>query len=167
MELEEVRIEHGIGVHVPYIKKYCPQAKLLGICIGETRDLTDLVTAATQITEVIHKYSKEDQVLYVASIDFSHYLSYDEALRSDAYSEKLLLEHDAVGMSKLNDHYIDSPSTYGLLMKLLDQRLNCSENERSDCLDVQIIEKGNSELFSPIKKLGETTSYFFVCYGKK
>lgn len=167
MKREMMEIEHGIGVHIPYIKAYCKDAKILGICIGETRDLKEIRKASQSITKALHKYCQEGNILFVASIDFSHYLTYQEALKKDAYTAKLLIEHDEIAMSKLGDAYIDSPSTYGLFMNLLDERYQEEHKERKDYLEMYILEHGNSELFSPIKNLKETTSYFFVSYGKK
>ncbi len=150
-----LELEHGQLVHMPYIKTYFPQAKVLSIMLAETRDLSNLERLADTIDEVIG----ERKTLFVGSIDFSHYLTAEEAELNDEYTRSLILDNDYETMSNLSNDYIDSPSTFGLLTLLLEKRYETFRPE--------IFNHSNSARITGRMNSIETTSYFQVVYYGK
>lgn len=73
------KYEHGIGVHLPFVKKYFPEAKIVPIILKNK-------TPEEKLKKLVDLISNEDlqNTLVIASIDFSHYMpeklakSYDE-----------------------------------------------------------------------------------------
>lgn len=145
-------IEHGQLVHMPYIKTYFPQAKVLSLMLAETRDLSDL----SRLAQILHEAIGNRKTLLVGSIDFSHYLTLEEAENNDAYTRELLRSNDYETMSHLSNDYIDSPSTYGLLMLMME----IMYGETSPI----IFNHSNSAKISGHLNSIETTSYFQVLY---
>lgn len=147
--------EHGIGIHMNYIHRYFKEAKVIACIIGETRTHEGIEEVAEQLIASI----QNKKVLLIASIDFSHYLTLEEANEKDAYTRQLILSSDTQAMSSLSNDYIDSPSSYGLLITLL-QKLE----EDYTCT---IINHGNTATISGNLEMKETTSYFQVSYTRK
>ncbi len=145
-------IEHGQLVHMPYIKTYFPQAKVLSLMLAETRDLSDL----SRLAQILYEAIGDRKTLLVGSIDFSHYLTLEEAENNDAYTRELIRTNDYETMSHLSNDYIDSPSTYGLLMLLMDKMYGETRPV--------IFNHSNSAKISGQLNSIETTSYFQVLY---
>lgn len=68
------RSEHSVEVHVPFVQKLFPEAKIVAVVIGTT-DLSRLMVFGDHLAEVI----KDSKALIVASSDFSHYPDYEDA----------------------------------------------------------------------------------------
>jgi AmmeMemoRadiSam system protein B len=60
-------------------------------------------------------------ILLVASVDFSHYLSSDIASSKDAETQKYFQNHDYKRIEALSSDYIDSPWTLITFLKYLEQ----------------------------------------------
>ncbi len=145
--------EHSIGIHMNYIHHYFEKAKVISCIIGETRNSEGIGQVAQKLVEGM----QNKKVLIIASIDFSHYLTLEEANEKDAYTKELILASDTYTMSNLSNDYIDSPSTYVLLIELLQQ---LGVDYTSD-----IINHGNTATISGNLNMKETTSYFQVSYS--
>lgn len=147
--------EHAIGIHMPYIKHYFPEALVIPCIIGETHNMDGIM----EVADRLQKYLKDKHVLIIASIDFSHYLTLEEANEKDAYTRELIEASDYYSMISLDSDYIDSPSSYGLLITLLSKLLG----EDYSC---QIMAHDNVANIWGNLDMEETTSYFQVAYTR-
>ncbi|GKX28258.1 hypothetical protein SH1V18_07380 [Vallitalea longa] len=144
--------EHSVGIHMNYIKHYFDNAKVVPITIGETRNNDGI----TEVAEAIAKEIENKNYIIMASIDFSHYLTLEEANEKDEITKKIIEDSDVTKMLPLSNDHIDSPSSYALLIELLDQM-----NIEYEC---KINGHDNSANILDEKKVKETTSYFSVSY---
>lgn len=145
--------EHGQLIHMPYIDATLTAVPVLPIVVTTLvadEVLSDLVTAFAELTEGRH-------VLYIASIDFSHNLPYEEAQKKDAYTETLLKENDGTRMAILDDRFLDSPKSYKLWTLFLNELRQT---------ETTIIDHSNSAEFLNRYDSTNTTSYFEVLVTK-
>jgi AmmeMemoRadiSam system protein B len=80
--------EHSLEVQVPFIKYRFPRARILPILMGDqdygsADELSGIVSSAV-------KRSGRDDIRYVASSDFSHYVPADSARTNDRYAIEAL-----------------------------------------------------------------------------
>lgn len=70
--------EHGIYTHYPFIEKYFPEAKVVPIIIKREATEKDL-------DELVAELKKLDngKILYLASLDFTHYTDEESAVQND------------------------------------------------------------------------------------
>jgi len=78
------RDEHSIEVQVPFIKYRFPRARILPILMGE-QDQASARNLAGTILDAVHEEERED-VRFVASSDFSHYVPLAKAKGDDRYA---------------------------------------------------------------------------------
>ncbi|GMQ59314.1 hypothetical protein AN1V17_37110 [Vallitalea sediminicola] len=144
--------EHSVGLHMNYIKQYFDKAKVVPITIGETRNDEGILDVAKAIIEEI----KDKDFIVIASIDFSHYLTLEEANEKDEITRKIIEDSDVGRMISLSNDHIDSPSSYALLIEILNGLgidYTCSINGHD-----------NSANIIGDETIQETTSYFSVSY---
>lgn len=71
--------EHSIEVQIPFLQYVYGEIKFVPICI-----LDQSILVARSVGEILAEViSEPEKILVVASSDFSHYVSHDEALRRD------------------------------------------------------------------------------------
>jgi AmmeMemoRadiSam system protein B len=104
--IEEVfKKEHSVGLHMNYIKQYFDETIVDPITIGETRNDEGILDVAKAIAKEI----KDKDFVIIASIDFSHYLTLEEANEKDKMTRKIIEESDVDRMIGLGNDHIDSP----------------------------------------------------------
>ena len=131
LEASNFHKEHGITVHIPFIKKHFPDAKIIPITIkqGTPQKILD------QLIEDISTIST-DNTLIIASIDFAHLTQEDEAAKSDQRiiswlktsrenkpNDEIYEEAMNLSLSKSNipeSVAMDSPETIYVTTRLLD-----------------------------------------------
>ncbi|MFP4111741.1 MAG: AmmeMemoRadiSam system protein B [Candidatus Woesearchaeota archaeon] len=77
--------EHSVEVHIPFIQKVLPEARIIPIVVGDVN--------IDELSEAIGKYI-DDETLIIASSDLSHYYPYDTANMIDDYCIKNILAMD-------------------------------------------------------------------------
>ena len=143
--------EHSIGGLLHYIKYYTPEAKIIPIIISSKTTPEEISTLAASL----QNYIDEDTVV-LASVDFSHYLSSTEAKEKDQISKKIIETFDYKNLYKLNNDYMDSPGSIGLL-------LNTMQNQ--DAKNIEILFNTNSGEILHDNTI-QTTSYFSIVFNK-
>jgi AmmeMemoRadiSam system protein B len=151
---EMIDNEHGQLVHMPYIEHYFPDTKVLSIVIKELRDDEGI----TRAVEEIYSEVKDFNILFIASIDFSHYLSLESANEKDEFTRDYLTNNNTYTMMHLSNDYIDSPSTYKMFIEFLNR-----QNETKTL----ITNHSNSAIIMEDVRMTETTSYFQVIFDEK
>lgn len=125
--------EHGITNHLPFIKKYFPEAKIIPIIFKKSTPQNRLDTLVKNLTEII-----DQKTLIIASIDFTHYENENTALKNDQRTIDWLknIKNEDISKIKLQDLNdlaktfdqtneesvaFDSPESMYVLIKLLNQ----------------------------------------------
>lgn len=144
--------EHAITIHMNFINYYFDDVTVIPLILNETNERDDLLA----IAESIRTVTQDKQVLYVASVDFSHYLSLEEAYEKDQLTESLILTENTEQLITLSDDYVDCPSAVTLLIETLKQ----------EGLNSKVFDHSNSAIIMKQPNLKETTSYFSIIYNK-
>lgn len=141
--------EHSVGVIVPYVKYYFPQATILPIAISSYVQPEEILSLSKWLSTNV-----DNQTLVVFSIDFSHYLNKNQADSNDLYTEQLILNRDIGKIWTLNNDYVDSPGVLATALSLAN----------INNLTTEIVAHGNSTDFL-VEKESSTTSYFIIGFS--
>lgn len=141
--------EQSVYTLVPFIKYYFPKAKIVPIILK-----SQLTYEQSEILGGHLKSLKNDKTAIVASVDFSHYLSIEQARKNDTETEKLLKAGKFAEFFSLDSDYLDSPQALAALFEATGKE-NIFENE--------IIFQGNSANFGGDPQ--NTTSYFVIGFS--
>jgi len=141
--------EHSLSGIMPFIAHYFPHAKVVPVIVSMDTDIGTLEDLASSL------YSLDDgQTLFVASVDFSHYLSHELATERDSVTLALLQEADIDNLVTLNSQYTDSPQSLVLLIHIMD-KMGLSK--------LNVLDHTNSGIMTG-DKLSEVTSYFSIAF---
>jgi MEMO1 family protein len=102
--------EHSIEIEIPFLKRVLGEFEIIPIIVGKVD--------STEFSEVLEKYYDEKSVI-VASVDLSHFHSYDEAKQLDNYSIECILNLNSEG---INNAEIDSPYAIKALLQLAKRK---------------------------------------------
>ena len=102
--------EHSIEIEIPFLQRVLGEFEIIPIIVGRVD--------STEFTEILEKYYDEKSVI-VASVDLSHFHSYDEAKRLDNYSIECILNLNPNGIDNAE---IDSPYAIKALLKLAKRK---------------------------------------------
>jgi AmmeMemoRadiSam system protein B len=94
IEADEVshRDEHSLEVQVPFIKYRFPRARILPVLMGD-QDYGSADLIAGKLVGAVKKSGRDD-VRFVASSDFSHYVPVEQARTNDRYAIEALKDLD-------------------------------------------------------------------------
>ncbi|HZX47265.1 MAG TPA: AmmeMemoRadiSam system protein B [Clostridia bacterium] len=146
---DAIASEHSIAAIVPYIKYYLPDSSIVPIILHP--DLTE--REAENLADLLLQNTGDRDVL-VASVDFSHYLTEEEAMQRDTVTLKAIEERDYARLLKMGDEYLDSPPSLVTLMKAMD---------KAGAGSMKVLHHSNSARILE-RDLEETTSYFTLIY---
>ncbi len=141
--------EHSIAGLIPYIKYYLPDTRLVPLVLYW--DITP--REAANMGKLLEEYAGEKSVV-VASVDFSHYLTMEEAEEKDRETLEAILEADYERIFRMGNDHLDSPGSIGILLQTM-------KNLGADNLTV--LHHSNSGLVLG-RETEETTSYFTLIY---
>ncbi|MCJ7771630.1 MAG: AmmeMemoRadiSam system protein B, partial [Desulfobacterales bacterium] len=85
-------IEHSLEVILPFLQLYLSTFKLVPIVVGYPKNIERIVSSIEPIMD--------NQTLLVISSDLSHFLTYKEAVHKDKETINMILNKDAVQLSK-------------------------------------------------------------------
>lgn len=103
--------EHSVAGIMPSIKYYLPDARVVPIILSGATSPAE----SQQLGETLASYWTRGTV-FVAAVDFSHYLVRSEAERNDVVTLQALRNRDAAALFRLNNQYLDSPPSIAALM---------------------------------------------------
>ncbi len=148
---EIIQQEHAIATVVPFIDYYLTDVEVIPILVSNYTPIKDI----DSLVEFLNK-STSDEDVFVASVDFSHYLSYEEALKNDSETIALMKEKNHESMIMLDHENLDSPESVITLIKLMEaQEIN----------DFSIIAHENFVSLLEDKNQA-STSYFEIMWQK-
>ncbi len=142
---EKLTKEHSASGMIPYIKYYMNDVKVVTLVLTKqvkSRDMNKLI-------ENLYESVDAEKTLFIAAVDFSHYLNLENAERMDSITMKAIEDRDIRKIMSFTNDNLDSPPSIAALLKMMN-KLNAA--------DTYLLNHSNSELVSKIKT-NETTSY--------
>lgn len=134
--------EHGISNLVAFIKKVLPNARIVPLVVKDTLSLKESEIFADNISKIL-----PEDTLFIASLDFSHYLPSQIADFHDAKSLAVLTNFDYEGINFLD---VDSKPSLRIFLKYL-----CSKGASA----FNLLDHSNSAYILKDENISETTSY--------
>ncbi len=141
---EKMTSEHSVSSIIPFIKYYMGDAKVVSLALTKQTRIADIET----LIDDILKKTDAEKTLFIASVDFSHYLNLDEAERMDLISMEAIENMDVEKIMSFTNDNMDSPVSIVTMMKIME-RLNTGTH---------VLNHSNSEIITKVKT-EETTSY--------
>lgn len=142
--------DHSVSGLVPFIKYYLPKAQVTPIILSSRLSLEEL----DSLIKLLNNYKRDDTVI-IASVDFSHYLTSQEAEKKDVETLKVVKEKKYSSLLAMDNDHLDSPKSLVLLMKLMDL-------DKTNQLTV--MDHNNSGKILN-KETSSVTSYFWLVFN--
>lgn len=142
--------DHSCWAPKSILQEYLPQAKITCILISNQAQINDLDQIASEISHL-----NNEEILVIASIDFSHYLTKNEADKNDLITQDLINKKDIDSILLLNNGFLDSPKTMSFLLYYL---------KHANILNQKIVNHSNSSDILNKYNLTSTTSYFEILF---
>ncbi len=142
--------EHSMGNLMPFIKYYLPKTKVVPIIYHYDVSKDEATLMAKQLADIV----KYDGAI-IASVDFSHYLTRQEAEEKDGETLKVMSEGDLDTLFTMDDDHLDSPASLGTLFLTM---------ESLGLQDFQVLNHTNSGIIIG-NDLIETTSYITLLFS--
>lgn len=141
--------DHAVAGMMPFISYYLPNTKVVPLLISGHTTQKDVEVLARNLKNFMNK----DTVL-VAHVDFSHYLTNEQAKEKDKVSLEVLRNFDYRQLFTLNNDYVDSPPAIATLLMVM-QLLGTTK--------MDLLFNTNSGELQKDDYI-ETTSYFSITY---
>ena len=110
--------DHSASIFIPYIYHYLSGVKVAPVLINRSISLGGTVRLFNWLMDWIE--TSDENVLLLASIDFSHFLTAPEARARDIVTTEAILNRDFEKLHYLNDHYLDSPAAMIIFLMYID-----------------------------------------------
>lgn len=142
--------EHGVNLHLPFIARYFPHAKVVPLLFTRyvSRQELDAVLHHLQDRE------SDSSVFFLASIDFSHDLTYSQSTKKDAQTLNIIRGKDPSEVLSLSDAYLDCPACLYLIQSLRNKQM----------ASPTLVFHGNSAKYLHLSSDARTTSYFVIAW---
>jgi AmmeMemoRadiSam system protein B len=148
---EVLEHEHSVAGMMSYIKYFSPKARVIPLVISNTLNLSEIEKLTNKLTAFI-----DERTVVIASVDFSHYLRSAEAEAHDKITVKAMQSYDYTHIMRMNNDYLDSPSSIVLLLSLM---------KRMGTTNQIVFENTNSGRILSTPYVS-TTSYFSIGFTK-
>ena len=142
---EKITMEHSVSGIIPFIKYYMEDVEVISLVLTKQVKSEDVNT----LVEELYKNVDAEKTLFIASIDFSHYLDLNKADSMDKISIEAIQDDDIKKIMSFTNDNLDSPASLVTILKLMD---------KSEVQNKSVLNRSNSELILK-KRLKETTSY--------
>ena len=150
LDYEHIVKEHSIGTLIPFIQHYFSNVEIVPIVLTSKHEKE----MSFKLAEALAQYAKEDGTVIIGSIDFSHYLTAEEAYKNDDVTIQAISDYNYKFFENFDSDYIDSPPTIMTVMKTME--LIGSKN---------IFELGHTNSADIMgTEINETTSYFSLLW---
>lgn len=141
--------DHSVSGSIPFIKYYLPEANVVPIILKGGFSQKDAEVLAENLKQLMN-----EDVVVVAVVDFSHYLTSTEAKEKDEVTLKIMHNFDYSKLYTLNNDFLDSPPSIAVLLMLM-QKINATKSEILFHTNSGELQKSSGT---------ETTSYFSLAY---
>jgi hypothetical protein len=140
--------EHSVSILIPFLKYYFPHSRVVPILI----DVNTQDSRMRELRDVLSLVLKDEKVLVLLSMDFSHHSVSSIADTRDLKAKEVISSMDAKGTRDLR---VDSRKGLRLLIELLN---------RNECDKVQFNEHTNSARLTGKLNQPDVTSYFTIYF---
>lgn len=158
-DMASMVLDHGNAGLIPYVKYYFPKVQIVNLLVSPSLS----VQKENALVDALLSINQEKKMLVIASIDFSHYLSAEEARKMDRETERAVETFQLEVLNQYGDEHLDSPKCMRIVLKYLQrigiQQLNQLDHLSSDQL-LPVAE--NHPVF-----MEGTTSYFIYSGNEK
>lgn len=127
---EMMQYDHSASAHIPFVKYYYPDARSACLLVSP-REKDNF---PQRLAEVLADAAEMRNCLFVFSIDFSHYLTPQEADIRDSETLKAVLSGNTESIEHMTNDNVDSPyclSTYVRLTEMLDCEITAADNSNT------------------------------------
>jgi len=107
--------EHGIAGLLPFVAYYDKSTKIVPLALRQNLTKEQLQDLSSEISNII-----DDKTIVVASVDFSHYLTSEQAQKNDEKTLQVLQQRNYDELSQMNNDYLDSPESIAMLLYIMD-----------------------------------------------
>lgn len=149
---EDFSNEHGVLIHQPFIQQTFPKAQIVPILLTRHISQKNIDNLNTFLTTEL----ENPDTILLASIDFSHDLSYSEAEKRDAQTIQFIENSDSQQLLTLDDTYLDCPACVYTIIEIGKKK----ELER------EVFFHDNSSRYLPNSEDLQTTSYFGIKWSE-
>lgn len=137
--------EHSTSSIIPFIKFYLEDVNVIALVLTKQVELGDVDTLVNVLCEKLNI----EETLFIASVDFSHYLDLEQANKMDLISMDAIENNNINKIMSFTNDNLDSPISIATMLKMMDKAGITGQN---------VLNHSNSELILK-KKVDETTSY--------
>jgi len=141
--------EHAVAGIVPAIAYFLPEARVVPLVLRSNLTSTEVETLAAALAPLL-----DGETALIAAVDFSHYLSAQQARQSDRETLEALQSLDSSRILSFSDEHLDSPASIAVLMETM-RLLGATEFELRENIN-------SSDLGGPA--LAPVTSYITGYY---
>lgn len=149
--------EHSIYALVPFINYYFPEAKIVPLILKSSLVQTEARQLGEALADKIESDNTVGRTLIIGSIDFSHYLTTEQANLKDVQTREALLARDYSRLYSFGDDNIDSPMTATVVLAAAT-RLGGDQTE--------IVANVNQAEATGLVSVPSSTSYFTIILGQ-
>jgi len=157
LESESFLNEHSIYALVPFVKHYFPDAKIVPIILKSNLRQEQALLLGDSLDDRIKANDLTGSTLIIGSIDFSHYLSTEQANLKDIKTKEAILDRDYSRLYSFNDDHLDSPMT-AVAVLAAATRLGADKTE--------IVANVNQAEATGLISVPSSTSYFTIMFIK-
>ncbi len=154
-EPENFKNEHSIYALVPFVKYYFPEAKIVPIILKSSLLQEQALKLGNAIAGQIVANNLVESTLVIGSIDFSHYLSTEQANLKDIETKEAIISRDYNRLYSFGDDNLDSPMT---MITVLAAATYLGSNK------TEIIANVNQAEATGLISVPSSTSYFTIIF---
>ncbi|MFH1598040.1 MAG: AmmeMemoRadiSam system protein B [Patescibacteria group bacterium] len=141
---EALIADHSISFMIPYIKYYFPEAKVIPLLVKYSYIRSEADKGIALLKKVI-----DEQTFILGSLDFSHYLTKNQADKNDKISKEIVTNFDLDDVYNHADGFYDCAPGLFIILSLMQ-----------DLEHKNIIELNHANSFDFTGNPYNTTSYF-------
>jgi len=142
--------EHAVSALMPFLEHYLPQTRVVPVILSRFMSADEMEALASSLQSLI-----TENMIVVSSVDFSHYLSADQAAENDELTLKIIKDFDYGQMLRLQSDFLDSPAAI-VILQMVMQKSGAEESE--------VVWHENSAEFLQQGPGAQTTSYFSIVF---
>jgi hypothetical protein len=94
---QKTNYEHSIDNQIPFIQKLNPEAEILPIIVGDVTEIQ-----IKNLIEILIKKYYDSETIFIISTDLSHFMPYQNAIKKDTNTIKIIETLDFKKISDLN-----------------------------------------------------------------
>lgn len=141
--------DHAVAGSMSFIKYYIPDAKVVPLLLSGKMTQDDADALANYLKSII-----KSDVVVVAPVDFSHYLTNQQAQEKNKVTLKAMEDFDYRQIFSFTNDYLDSPPSIATLLMVM-QKMGITHTD--------LLNNTNSGLLQN-NDFVQTTSYFEIAY---